>query len=106
MYPIPADGKKFEDLRNGQMLIKLICDIQGGRDRDKVTCVEVSLGKKKDIHFLESDEKEIRKNECLKNLEMKVRNIILGVPKFICNANDSHGSRWLGRSKALNRREL
>lgn len=87
-------------------MIEQICDIQGGRDRGKVTCVEVSLGKKKDIHFFESDEKEIRKNEYLKNLKMKVGDLILGVPKVICNANDNHGSRWLGRAKALNRREL
>lgn len=87
-------------------MIKLICDIQGGRDRGKVTCVEVSLGKKKDIHFFESDEKEIRKNEYFKNLEMKVGDLILDVPKVICNAHNSHGSRWLGRAKALNRREL
>lgn len=61
-------------------MIKLICDIWEGRDRDKVTCVEVSLEKKEDIHFFESDEKEIRKNEYFKNLKMKVGDLILGVP--------------------------
>lgn len=37
---------------------------------------------------------------------MKVGDLILDVPKVICNAHNSHGSRWLGRAKALNRREL
>lgn len=40
--------------------------VQAGGDRDEITHVEISFGNRKDIHFSELDEKEIRKSEYLK----------------------------------------
>ena len=44
------------------------CDVQREGDRGEVTHAEVNLGKRKCIHFFESDEKEVRKNEYWKML--------------------------------------
>lgn len=68
--------------------MKLTGDIRGGGGRDEVNHVEVSLGKRKVIHFFEWDENEIRKIEYLQKAGIKVGELIPGVPKFICNVND------------------
>lgn len=38
---VSVDGKNFEYLRNGKKWMRLICDVQGEVDWDKVTCVEI-----------------------------------------------------------------
>lgn len=68
--------------------MRLICGVWAGGDRDEITFVEASLGNRKDIYFCESDEKEIKKNEYLKSLEIKVWSWILCVPKSIYEVDD------------------
>ena len=85
---LPGNGKRFEDPRNEQQLTRLICDFQGEGERAEVTHIEVSLGKRKDTHFSESDEKKKKKSEYLKMLGVNVGKLVPRVPRFICEVGD------------------
>ena len=73
---LPGEGKMFEDPRDKQQLMRLICDFQGGA-RAGVTSVDISLGRKEDTCFFESDAKKREKSDCFQMLGVNVGEIYL-----------------------------
>ena len=75
---LPGEGKMFEDPRDKQQLMRLICDFQGGA-RAEVASVDISLGRREDTSFIffESDAKEREKSDCFQMLWVNVGEIYL-----------------------------
>lgn len=73
---LPGKRKMFEDPRDKQQLMRLICDFQGGA-RAEVANVDISLGKREDTCFFESDAKEREKSDYFKMLGVNVGEIYL-----------------------------
>ena len=73
---LPGEGNMFEDPRDKEQLMRLICGFQRGA-RAEVTNVDISLGKREDTCFFESGMKEREKSDYFKMLGVNVGEIYL-----------------------------